>query len=125
MLAVLPVGCDVAHEQDAGVHVQVEGGGSEVAVDPTDDDGSVGVVGDPDGETEADEEVSGRHVLQVDGDAAGYLLLSSAEVNLQGEAVEEQTHLTTTVTGFDLTVWLSSCLMSECENVRLTMNTRL
>lgn len=108
MLAVLPVGCDVAHEQDAGVHVQVEGGGSEVAVDPADDEGSVGVVGDPDGETEADEEVSCRHVPQVDGDAAGHLLLSSAEVNLQGEAVEEQTHLTTTFTGFDLTVWLSS-----------------
>lgn len=117
MLAVLPVGCDVAHEQDAGVHVQVEGGGSEAAVDLADSDGAVGVVGDPDGETEADEEVSGRHVPQVDGDAAGQLLLSSAEVNLQGETVEEQTHLTTTFTGFHLTLWFSS--LRNCLSVNM------
>lgn len=89
----LPVRCNVTHEQDAGVHVEIEGGGTKVTVDLAEEDGAAGVVSDSDGETEADEEVGGCQVLQVDGDTAGRLLLSSAEVNPQGEAVEEQTHL--------------------------------
>lgn len=88
----VPVGCDVAHEHDAGVHVEVEGGGSKAAVDLADGDGAAGVVQDPDGEAEADEEVRHDQVLQVDGDAAGHVLLLSAEVNPQREAVEDQTH---------------------------------
>lgn len=90
---LLPVGGDVAHEQDAGVHVQVERRGAEAAVDFTEGQGFEGEVGDPDGEAEAEEEVGHRQVLQVDGDAARHPLLGSAEVHLQGETVEEQTHL--------------------------------
>lgn len=89
---VLPVSGDVTHEEDTGVHVEIEGGCAKVAVDQAHGDGVAGVVGDSDGETEAEQEVGGGQVLQVDGHAAGRLL-SSAEVNPQGEAVEEQTHL--------------------------------
>lgn len=65
---------------------------------------AAGVVGDADGEAKADEEVGGRQVLQVDGDAGGRRPLSTAEVNLQGEAVEVQTNLPrrveTVISGF-------------------------
>lgn len=88
----LPVSRHVAHEQDAGVHVEIEGRAAKAAVEQAEGGGAAGVLGDPDGETEADEEVSGRQVLQVDGDAAGRLL-SLAEVNLQGETVEEESRL--------------------------------
>lgn len=57
-----------------------------------DGDGAA-VAGDSDGETKAEQEVGSCQVLQVDGHTAGRLLLSAAEVNLQSEAVEEQTHL--------------------------------
>lgn len=64
---------------------------------------AAGVVGDADGEAKADEEVGGRQVLQVDGDAGGRRR-STAEVNLQGEAVEVQTNLPrrveTVISGF-------------------------
>ena len=89
----LPVSSDVAHEHDAGVHVEEEDGGAKVAVDQADGDGAAGVVGDADGETEAEQEVGGCQVLQVDHHAAGRLLLSSAEVKLHDEAVEEETQL--------------------------------
>lgn len=43
---VLPVSGDETHEQDACVHVQIEGGGAKVAVEAADGDGAAGVVGD-------------------------------------------------------------------------------
>lgn len=89
----LPVSCDVTHEQDAGVHVEIEGGAAEAAVDLAEVDGTAGIVSDSHGETETHEEVGGCQVLQVDGDTAGRLLLSLTEVNLKGEAIEEQSHL--------------------------------
>lgn len=99
-----PVGCDVANEQDAGVHVEVEGGGAKVAVELVEWNRAAGVVGNADGEAKTDEEVGGRQVLQVDGDAGGRRPLSTAEVNLQGEAVEVQTNLPrrveTVISGF-------------------------
>lgn len=99
-----PVGGDVANEQDAGIHVEVEGGGAEVAVELVEWNRVAGVVGDADGEAKADEEVGGGQVLQVDGDAGGRRPLSAAEVNLQGEAVEVQTNLPrrveTVISGF-------------------------
>lgn len=94
----LPVGGDVAHEQDAGVHVEVKGGGAEVAVDLSDDGGVGGEVYDAQREAEADEEVGGRQVLQEDGDAAVRLVLRHAEINPQRESVQDQTHLRTTGT---------------------------
>lgn len=87
---VPPVSCDVAHEQDAGVHVQVEGGGTKAAVDAVEEDGAAAVMDDPEGQREADQEVSGRQVPQVDGHTAGHPQLSLAEVNLQGETVKDQ-----------------------------------
>lgn len=89
----LPVSCDVAHEQDAGVHVEIEGRGSKVTVNLANEDGAIGIVHDSHGETEAEQEVSSCQILQVDGHTAGCLLLSSAEINSQGEAIQEQTHL--------------------------------
>lgn len=89
----IPVGGDVAHEQDAGVHVEVQGGSTKVALEQPDGDGAAGVAGDAEGETEAEQEVSGCQVLQVDHNAAGRLLLSSAEVKLHDVAVEEETYL--------------------------------
>lgn len=99
-----PVGCDVANEQNAGVHVEVEGGGAKVAVELVEWNRAAGVFGDTDGEAKADEKVGGRQVLQVDGDAGARRPLSAAEVNLQGEAVEVQTNLPrrveTVISGF-------------------------
>lgn len=89
----LPVSGDVAHEQDAGIHVEEEDRGTEVAVDQADGDGAAGIVGDADGETEAEQEVSGCQVLQVDHNAAGPPPLSSEEIKLNDEAIEEETHL--------------------------------
>lgn len=54
-----------------------------------DGDGRDGVVGDADGQAETEQEVSGRQVLQVERQAAGYPMMSSAEVKLHGEAVEK------------------------------------
>lgn len=55
-------------------------------------DGANGVVGDADGETQADKEVGGRQVLQVDSDITGWKD-TSTEVELQCKAVEDQTNL--------------------------------
>lgn len=130
---VLPVRCDETHEQDAGIHVQVERGGTKVAVDPAEGDGAAGVVDDPDGETKAYQEVGGCQVPQVDGNAAGRLLLSSAEVNLQGEAVQDQTHLQRDQgdnRNFIYDIYNKSyCFLRQrqrdSEYLRLTRNTRL
>lgn len=88
----LPVSSDVTHEQDAGVHVEEEGRGSKVAVDQADGHRVAGVVGDADGETEAEQEVSSCQVFEVDYNTVRRLPLSSAEVK-HDEAVEEETHL--------------------------------
>ena len=72
----LPVSSDVAHEQDAGVHVEVKGGDSKVAVDQAEGDGAVGVADDAKGEVKAQQEVGDCQVLQVDHHDPGYLLLS-------------------------------------------------
>lgn len=115
----LPVSRHVAHEQDAGVHVEVEGRAAKAAVEQAEGGGAAGVFGDPDRETEADEEVGGRQVLQVDGDAAGRLL-SLAEVDLQGEAVEDESHLQRQRRDED-----RIRLLGSPESLRLTTNTRL
>ena len=72
----LPVSSDVAHEQDAGVHVEVKGGGSKGAVDQAEGDGVASVADDAEGEIKAKQEVGDCQVLQVDHDDAGHLLLS-------------------------------------------------
>lgn len=90
-----PVSSDETHEHDAGVHVQVEGRGTEVAVDLADDLRlNVGVLHNSQREAEADEEVGRCQVLQEEGDA-GHVPLTPEEVNVQGETVEEQTDLQT------------------------------
>lgn len=55
----LPVYCNVTHEEDAGVHVEIEGRGSDGAVDPVDGNRVCGVVSYSNGQTEAEEEVRG------------------------------------------------------------------
>ena len=72
----LPVSSDVAHEQDAGVRVEVKGGGSKDAVEQVEGDGAVAVVDDAEGEAEAEQEVGDCQVLQVDHHDAGHLPLS-------------------------------------------------
>lgn len=55
---------------------------------------AVSIIHDSHGEAEADEEVGSCQVLQEDGHA-GRMALSSEEINVEGEAVEDQTHLQT------------------------------
>lgn len=93
-----PVGGNVAHEQDAGVHVEVEGGSTNGTVEQMEMGGGAGVVGDADWETQADKEVGGHQVLQVDGDTTGRKV-TPAEVDPQCKAVEDQTDLKVGETG--------------------------
>lgn len=72
----LPVSSDVAHEQDAGVHVEVQSKDRKVAVDHVEGDGAAGVADDAEGEVKAKQEVGDCQVLQVDHHDPGYLLLS-------------------------------------------------
>lgn len=83
----LPVSSDVTHEQDAGKHVEVKGSKAKVAVDAVDGNGGAGVVGNVEGETETDQEVSSCQVFQVDHHLAGHPLLSLTQIELHGEAV--------------------------------------
>lgn len=46
---LLPVGSDVPHEEDAGVHIEEECRSPDAAVEHMDGDGRAGVVGDADG----------------------------------------------------------------------------
>lgn len=55
-----PVGSNVAHEQNAGVHVEVERRSAHRAVQKMKMGRATGIVGDTNGETQADEEVGGR-----------------------------------------------------------------
>ena len=89
----LLVSGDVTHEQDAGIHVEVKGTAGKGAVNKAEGERAADIVGYIEGEAEAEQEVRGCQVLHVDHHDVGHLPLSWAEVNLQGEAVEDQTHL--------------------------------
>lgn len=88
-----PVSSDIFHKHDAGVHVEVEGWGPKGAVELVDAVQVAGIVGDAERETQAEEEVWGCQVLQVNRHTAGGVLLSLAEVDPQCETVEDQAHL--------------------------------
>lgn len=103
LVFVPPVGSDVAHEQDAGIHVEVEGRSANGTVEQMEMGGGTGVVGNADWETQADEEVGGNQVLQVDGDTAGWKE-TPAEVDPQSKAVEDQTELQDGETGIITTI---------------------
>lgn len=68
--------------------------------------GGTGVVGNADRETQADEEVGGNQVLQVDGDTAGWKE-TPAEVDPQSKAVEDQTDLQDVETGIITTTTIA------------------
>ena len=72
----LPVNSDVTHEQDAGVHVEVQSEDGKVAVNQAEGDGAANVLSDAEGKVEAEQEVRDCQVSQVDHHDAGHLLLS-------------------------------------------------
>lgn len=77
---------NVAHEQNAGIHVEVECSGADRAVQQIEMGGAIGVVGYTDGEAQADEKVGDCQILQVESDVTGWKE-TSTEVEPQCKAV--------------------------------------
>ena len=86
--SLIPVRGDVLHEEDAGVHVQVESRRPERAVYSS--HGAASVVRNPQRETEAQKEVGSGQILQVDCHTRG-VPLGFAEVHANRDAVQNQT----------------------------------
>lgn len=61
----LPGGSDVLHEQDAGVHVDIDGGGTEAAVGLAQCGGVGGIVCNAQWQEQTEQEVGSSQVLQV------------------------------------------------------------